>query len=441
MITYVYVVKCPNCEDEFFDFFDDAKDFAMGCLSNKPIITQTEVHRNDFGECTDHCDLGTQWSWEDECQTETEPAEAVFTKDDLKNPPVESDPEFDYDDSDFRFINEELLESRRISFNNKADQQEFFKLCKETGMITAADLDRFMKDHDADDGNLLDTLRAYRDELDNPIDECAERKPIPEGMTIEELVETMEENEDTVECSKCGNLVEKAECHHNKEGFGWCCAECEPADTLVEEAVEYDLATLVKDSINHLVNDLGKDSSADDFADDIIADIENNYTVEVPEDMDKYSDWCSAVACEVSRQLNRSEPIAEDMSKGTYDPDEELEFEYSNLSTTVAGNQRDVDDWDEATYTSDYTYKTTAADVADTIWTWFITDEDVKDVPGGLDYLYENNDAWIEFLNEHFWDLHDKYYDELCKHYRSNAQSDFEDNASWDDYKDSQSWW
>ena len=53
MIEYIYFVKCPNCEDEHFSFFKDAKNFALGCLSQKPIITQIEVDRNDFGECTD----------------------------------------------------------------------------------------------------------------------------------------------------------------------------------------------------------------------------------------------------------------------------------------------------------------------------------------------------------------------------------------------------
>ena len=65
MIQYIYFVKCPNCEDEYFDFFDEAKDFALGCLSKKPVITQVEVNRNDFGECVDSVDLGTVWSWEE----------------------------------------------------------------------------------------------------------------------------------------------------------------------------------------------------------------------------------------------------------------------------------------------------------------------------------------------------------------------------------------
>lgn len=231
MIQYIYFVKCPNCEDEHFDFFDDAKAFAMGCLSQKPIITQIEVDRNDFGECTDSADLGTVWSWEDIVgrETDAEPTVSVFTKDDLKNLPVDNDPEFEDDDSDFRFINEELLESRRISFNNTEDQKEFFKLCSETGMITAADLDQFMKDKNADDSNLLDKLRDYKAEIDSwDLEECTERKPIPEGMTIEELVEEMEENEDTVECTWCEELFDKSECRY-EVNLGWLCSRCEMA--------------------------------------------------------------------------------------------------------------------------------------------------------------------------------------------------------------------
>jgi hypothetical protein len=137
------------------------------------------------------------------------------------------------------------------------------------------------------------------------------RKPIPEGMTLEELVEAMEENEDTVECTKCGGLFEKASCTHNEEGFGWCCNTCEPADTLTEDTQEeYDLATLVKDSINHLTNDLGKDPWADDFADDVIGDLERNYENYVPTDFNKYQEWCSVVASEVSRQVNNPEHVS-----------------------------------------------------------------------------------------------------------------------------------
>ena len=391
MITYVYLVKCPNCDDEYFDFFKEAEAYALGKLSEKPIITQTEVTRNDFGECTDHCDLGTVWSWEDVMgkETDAEPTVSVFTKDDLKLMANGEDPEFD-------------------NLDNSVDYE---------------------------------------------IEEISDRKPIPEGMTIEELVEAMEENEDTVECTKCGGLFEKASCTHNKEGFGWCCTNCEAPDTLVEET-EYDLAMLVKDSINHLTNDLGKDPWADDFADDVISDLENNYGLETPESITKYNDWASSVACEVSRQLNNqlSEEVEELHDLGnTFDgayPEvapEDIELEeaisgetvdlvYDNLSITLQGPKRDVDDWDEVDYEDSYTYTLSKDDVATTIWENFITEEDVTDIPGGLEAL-EDDAAWSAFLETHFDTLFDKYYTQLLDHYREAAEKDFEDNYSYYDYR------
>ena len=279
MITYIYFVKCPDCEAEHFDFFDEAKEFALGCLGHKPIITQTEVCRNDFGECTDHCDLGTVWSWEEAMKdtesgyTEAEPTKSIFTKDDLKLMADGQDPEFD---------------------------------------------------------NLDNSVDCEAEEPETSEVSTVERKPIPEGMTIEQLVEEMEENEDTVECTWCEELFDKSECRKEVD-LGWLCSRCEMAiksrgetltfregnywDFLDEDLEEFSFSEMVADSINHLTNDLGKDPMVDDFADDVIRDLENNYDLEVPEDPKKYSDWASAVACEVSRQVNNQ--LGEDL-----DPEE-----------------------------------------------------------------------------------------------------------------------
>jgi hypothetical protein len=279
MIQYIYFVKCPECVDEPFDFFDEAKDYALGCLSKKPIITQIEVNRNDFGECTDSADLGTIWSWEDMMtETEAEPTISIFTKDDLKRMASGQDPELDNIDN---------------SVNFEVDEPE-------TSEVSAIDKtpDNF-------------------------------RKPVPEGMTIEQLVEEMEENEDTVECTWCNELFDKSACR-KEVNLGWLCSRCEAAikssgETLtfrennywdfLDESVDEtrSLAELVKDSINHLTNGIGKDPWAEDFVDDVIADLENNYDLSVPEDMEHYNHWCSAVAEEVSRQVNRSnseEPVS-----------------------------------------------------------------------------------------------------------------------------------
>ena len=164
MVTYIYFVKCPNCEDEHFDFFDDAKAFARGCMSQKPIITQTEVCRNDFGECTDSSDLGTVWSWEDEVSEPDVKPETTFSKDDIKaDYDPDADPEFT--DDDFFAINDDLLESTSLSFATNADQKDFFRLCSEIGIVTGKDLKKFMDEMGADEYNVFDKLKAYRAEL------------------------------------------------------------------------------------------------------------------------------------------------------------------------------------------------------------------------------------------------------------------------------------
>ena len=160
MIEYIYIVKCPGCEDEMFNFFTDARMQCDLLMSKKPIITQVEVERNDFGECTDSRDLGTVWSWEEAMKdteggyTDAEPAKSIFTKDDLK-----------YNDYDPEF-----------------------------------------------------------DDLDNSLEPDI-RKPVPEDMSIEDLVEAMEENEDEVECALCNELFPKADCHYD-EDEGYICTQC-----------------------------------------------------------------------------------------------------------------------------------------------------------------------------------------------------------------------
>ena len=185
MIEYIYFVKCPNCEDEHFSFFNDAKEHALGCLSQKPIITQVEVNRNDFGECTDSCDLGTVWSWEDMMKdTEEDPTISVFTKDDLATYD-------DYDpDSDPEFI----------ELDNSLD--------------------------DIPDNFRRPIIKASMEE--NSSEAFEGRKSVPVGMTVESLVEEMEENEDTVECKWCNELFDKSECRYEVD-LGYLCPRCEAA--------------------------------------------------------------------------------------------------------------------------------------------------------------------------------------------------------------------
>ena len=306
MIQYIYFVKCPNCEDEHFDFFDDAKAFALGCLSNKPIITQTEVCRNDFGECTDSADLGTVWSWEDiaELPDTKDGAGHILTIDDLKDY-GEDDPEFAALDNSLDYEPEEDAEpiaepasdlvdvpdNFRKPVSENAIQDGGFRTKGYRTALACYDTDDFDMNvelglQDEDEYEVEDMLyllrpgqtvadlvvylsrrcgftniyvygetSATRGEMktatkfetepgthdyrhygtieDRLVEDCNKktRKPIPDGMTIEQLVEEMEENEDTVECVCCNELYPKEECHHD-EKHGWICPDCE--DKVVE---------------------------------------------------------------------------------------------------------------------------------------------------------------------------------------------------------------
>ena len=385
MVTYIYFVKCPNCEDEHFDFFDEAKDFAMGCLSKKPIITQIEVDRNDFGECVDSCDLGTVWSWEETMKDiPTESQSTVFSKSETFGCNCKNGGEctcggnckcghdHEFEDEDFFAVNAEedfpLDEGFGVSFNNKEDQREFFRLCRETGMYTPADLDRFMKEYEADDSNLLAKLRDYKAEIDSWDIEESCRKPIPEGMTIEQLVEEMEENEDTVECTLCQDLFDKSTCR-KELNLGWLCSRC---------------------------------------ADDLAARGEGPVFKE-----DNYWDF-----------LDES-----------VDSKEVVEFEYDKLPVTLYGNRRSVDDWDEREDEVAYTYTRSRNDVKEVLWDFLVEDNAEVDVPGGLDTLATDDNAWEKFLAEHFDELLEKYHDKFLEYYEDDARRKFERDGNYSFYR------
>lgn len=262
MVTYIYFVKRPNCEDEPFDFFDEAKEFALGCLTKKPTITQTEVCRNDFGECTDSVDLGTIWSWEDMMQDTVSEDDMVFSKNETFGISEDFD---DFDDFD---IGPQIDEFDSI--DNSVDFEEAEPTTIGTSVnrfVIVGEKEDYTKQYynqeldawvdSSNDATLFDD-RNHAIEVLYDLDKSAFyttrvmikltptteggsansnnfRKPIPEGMTIEQLVEEMEENEDTVECTWCEELFDKSECRYEvgaggpEDGLGWLCGRCEAA--------------------------------------------------------------------------------------------------------------------------------------------------------------------------------------------------------------------
>jgi hypothetical protein len=278
MTQYIYFVKCPNCEDEHFDFFDDAKAFALSCLGCKPIITQTEVCRNDFGECTDSADLGTVWSWEDLMQDIPSDNETVFSKretfgisedfdafDDFEvGPQVD---EFDMLDNsvhpdagqvsivleDGRKLSKEALYNEIVVNGGEVEipvgdlgLSSAYARFQDGGRYSDTTLAVSMHNglfaitefHTSEDGDCTDgdsfefeSFEELWNELISykniQLDEST-RKPVPAGMTIKQLVEEMEENEDTVECTWCEELFDKSECRYEVD-MGWLCDRCQAA--------------------------------------------------------------------------------------------------------------------------------------------------------------------------------------------------------------------
>jgi hypothetical protein len=265
MIQYIYFVKCPNCEDEPFDFFDEAKDHAMSCLSSKPVITQVEVDRNDFGECTSSSDLGTVWSWEDMmkdmpeddaelttfCKSETfDGGDDYFNcefddcldevPDNFCKPIAEGVPDSTraLRDSDF------VIVAKHTDPNSKHGSSKYYSFLG-TNLRMTKQLDKAMPystqaeaEHDisyAEDQLASDryinhdqVFVASVPEARNLLNDLNWRKGTQlsfDDMTIEQLVEKMEENEDTVECKQCNELFDKKSCTKDPK-LGWVCEGC-----------------------------------------------------------------------------------------------------------------------------------------------------------------------------------------------------------------------
>jgi hypothetical protein len=333
MLEYIYFVKCPGCEDEHFFFFNDAKECAMSQLTKKPIITQVEVNRNDFGECTDSADLGTVWSWE-EVMAKPDPvaAQSTFSKKDLCC--TEADPEFDA--------------------------------------------------------------------LDNSVELVEPRKPVPADMSVEDLVEAMEENEDIVECKCCGDLYDKSEMTKDPD-YGYLCFKCVKG----MESKEGPLDEFYKrDPFDHHDPDYDEDEAADALA----AMIDGAKDAEYDHALDSLDEAAT--------------------------PSNRVEFDYDNLKVTLQGKKRAEDDWDEAEEVVSHTLVKSRTDVATDIWENFIQEEDAKDVEGGLETL-EDDRAWNDFMKTHFDDLLDKYYDKLLAYYEDEAVEEYESTHSLDESMDS----
>ena len=490
MIQYIYFVKCPNCEDEHFDFFDEAKEFALGCLSKKPIITQTEVNRNDFGECTDHCDLGTVWSWEDMMdKVEDEPAVSVFTKDDLKT--LDNDPEFD---DDFFAINYE--EDKVVEHIN--DRPAPVESTQELHGIDNAIVDC----------DIAKVITHSEDE--KPL--ACKGKPVPEGMTIEQLVEEMEENEDEVECVCCQELHPKEDCQYDdKHGWicddckdevvectwceelydrsecryevdlGWLCDRCEAAiksrgETLtfkennywdfLDEAVAVPNSTMVGKFVK-LLSSYSKEPNTDinmnelkyllrniktcnfsipkinliakfDNCCKVAQETERGYLVSIPcyfrnpEDRSKILEHPEYAFCWVPKTIAIPIDTPSSSIDENFDSKKMETLVYDKLTVEVQAGyvpatREEPEEYIMKDYTDSFEFKVPEKDVATAIYENFLTDEEYYELSGGKD---DDDLAWKNLL-ERYDEFVEKHYDELLDYFREDAEeaakSEFQD--------------
>lgn len=474
MLTYIYFVKCPGCEDEHFDFFDDAKDFALSCLSKKPIITQVEVDRNDFGECSDSSDLGTVWSWEDMMEAEDTPAASIFTKDDLKHTANGQDPEFDNIDNS-------------LDFDTVDDAIDFLVKDEEEAIAGYEKVEDAIEDFDvANKKEILDTIDHIKEEEEEHIEElvalcntdaASKGKPVPEGMTIEQLVEEMEENEDEVECTWCNELFGKDQCRKEVD-LGWLCDRCQAAiksrgepltfrendywdfldesfDPKAKVEFNYDGLTVTLQGPKRTEDDWDEAEESVDFSiyktkDDVATDIWENFIeesdakdvdggLEALEDDKAWADFLVKHFDDLlDKYYDKLLKYYEDDARKEYEETHSLneaieatdmvELEYPSLTVTLYGEKRAEDDWDEEEYTDSHVYLVPKLEVATVIWENWITEEDAEDVLGGLRTL-DDDRLWNLYLETHFDDLFEKYNKQILEYFKEEATEDFRERS------------
>jgi hypothetical protein len=348
--------KCHDLEFEDDNFFAVDEDFPLDEGINKDEQVELMKLARELG-------INTPKELEEFIEVTDIPGASPLEK--LRNYRASLGADFDISKKDKPHFRTTLA-GRELVFKNDAEYEEVKKMCQELE-LDLKNLDTFIEDREINDlGTFVDELRAYHREVFESLE--ITRKPIPEGMTIEQLVEEMEENEDTVECALCQDLFDKSTCR-KELNLGWLCSRC---------------------------------------ADDLAARGEGPVFKE-----DNYWDFL-------------------DESVGAK---EVVEFEYDKLPVTLCGNRRSVDDWDEREDEVAYTYTISRTDVEEVLWDFLVEDNVDVDVPGGLDTLSTDDNAWEKFLAEHFDELLEKYYDKFLEYYEDDARRKFERDGNYSFYR------
>lgn len=496
MIQYIYFVKCDGCEDEHFDFFDEAKAFAINCIKNKPIITQIEVERNDFGECVDSRDLGTIWSWD---ELMSEPELLLISK---NNTDVDIDDEFDSISKEDQSDLYSFLDNVPDNLNKNKDPEiyqisedylvkdtpevtedeqsfilkifkrakavvdhEYLKTVKQANIlyhvytVECADLSINLKNKlkqnlydlpnnleyiTTDNGN---TFRFYHiDNLDDTegLEESCAKKTLNESnsdqyknytiidskakgcwyvkdlnqkiigsfvtdkeakefidgldecLSFKNLVEDLEDNENTVECIGCLELFNKSECRYDDD-LGWLCPDCD--------------GSVVRCA----------------WCGDVYP--ESECTTEV--DLGHICNYCRAALLSRGEHLTFTEDV-DNIKSAESQKETTVTLHYDDLDITLYGAQRDADDWDEINAVISYGYEADRSDVEEQL-----CEHILDDMPDEEYEALEDPEAYLDNLladEATFYSYFDKYESDILDYFRDAARENAEENTSYFEY-------
>ena len=111
-----------------------------------------------------------------------------------------------------------------------------------------------------------------------------------------------------------------------------------------------------------------------------------------------------------------------------------IDLDYKDLEVTLASSEPDPDKKDYVDYKGEYSYSVDKDSVLELLLNELVTDDDVKDFPGGLDAIFEWGEGVDEYIDSHFDDLVNKYYDDILEYYREKAEDAFAEEYGYDDY-------
>ena len=167
--TYVYIVHSDINENNIYAEFateEEAIDYAKRHKDELTYVDKAEVALDENGYIDEVFNSETIW---------------VYNEDyDFEN--SEEDNPFELDFYDYNFPLDEGVKLR-----NKAEQDEFFRLCNEIGIYTSRDLENFMKEVDCTPETLLQALRDYRAELGPDFKIINEEANLVEDYELDEI--------------------------------------------------------------------------------------------------------------------------------------------------------------------------------------------------------------------------------------------------------------